>query len=461
MTMDFSRRIYPLDTRELTEEQLAVVFAMTSRNPNAFDEIAKIVNEDKAADFHERWVLNYGHASVAEHAIIHMAVENVSRLACDTLEDNRLASYTEKSSRYQVLDRGSYHTPLELDKHSLMEVYKQSCEYLFEAYDECINRLQDYIGTSTPQRENERDQAYRLRLRRDAIDTSRFLLPASTLTNVGVTMNARSWEHAILKLLSSRIAEERDIGNIIKDQGRTITPTLIKYSDRNEYLTSTRDALSVFTAESEPEVVHHGDVSARLVHYDNQAEIKLATSLLYSASLETYEDIWAKVCSMNDDSRHKVIRESLERLGPHDNPLRELETIEYTFELVMDYGAYREFKRHRMQTYLAQKPTVDLGYFVPQLIYDAGLQEEFHKAMDTSSNAYHKIHEELPDVAEYLITHAHMRRVLCKINLRECYHLFKLRTQPSAHFTIRRVMNQALDLVRECHPILFEFLRLR
>ena len=174
--MDFSRRIYPLDTRELTEEQLAVVFAMTSRNPNAFDEIAKIVNEDKAADFHERWVLNYGHASVAEHAIIHMAVENVSRLACDTLEDNRLASYTEKSSRYQVLDRGSYHTPLELDKHSLMEVYKQSCEYLFEAYDECINRLQDYIGTSTPQRENERDQAYRLRLRRDAIDTSRFCL---------------------------------------------------------------------------------------------------------------------------------------------------------------------------------------------------------------------------------------------------------------------------------------------
>ena len=164
---------------------------------------------------------------------------------------------------------------------------------------------------------------------------------------------------------------------------------------------------------------------------------------------------------MDDESRQRIIIESLEHLGPHDNPLRELETIEYTFELVMDYGAYREFKRHRMQTYLSQKPTVDLGYFVPQIIYDAGLEDNFHRAMDISNNAYHKLYEELPNVAEYLITHAHMRRVLCKINLRECYHLFKLRTQPSAHFTIRRVMNQALDLARECHPILFEFLKLR
>lgn len=459
--MDFSRRIYPLDTRELTEEQLAVVFAMTSRNPNPFDEIAKIVNEDKAADFHERWVLNYGHASVAEHAIIHMAVENVSRLACDTLEDNRLASYTEKSSRYQILEKGSYHTPSELENHSLKSVYEQSCAYLFEAYEDSLSHLQDYISTSTPQRENERDQSYRLRLRRDAIDTCRFLLPASTLTNVGVTMNARSWEHAILKLLSSRLAEERDIGDSIKTQGRTITPTLIKYADRNEYLSSTRNALSILTSASKPSLVDYGDVSARLVHYDNQAEIKLATSLLYSSSLETYEDIWSRVCSMNDESRQRIIIESLEHLGPHDNPLRELETIEYTFELVMDYGAYREFKRHRMQTYLSQKPTVDLGYFVPQIIYDAGLEDNFHRAMDISNNAYHKLYEELPNVAEYLITHAHMRRVLCKINLRECYHLFKLRTQPSAHFTIRRVMNQALDLARECHPILFEFLKLR
>ena len=112
---EFRRRVYPLDARKLSEEQIAVAFAMTSRRPEPFDEIAQQVSQEKAADFHERWVLGYGHASVAEHAVVHLAVENVSRLACDTLEDNRLASYTEKSSRYQVLPEGSYYFPAELD----------------------------------------------------------------------------------------------------------------------------------------------------------------------------------------------------------------------------------------------------------------------------------------------------------------------------------------------------------
>ena len=95
----FPRRVYPLDARSLSEEQIAVAFAMTSRRPEPFDEIARQVSEERAADFHERWVLGYGHASVAEHAVVHLAVENISRLACDALEDNRLASYTRKVRR--------------------------------------------------------------------------------------------------------------------------------------------------------------------------------------------------------------------------------------------------------------------------------------------------------------------------------------------------------------------------
>ena len=114
----YPRRVYPLDAHDLTEEQIAVAFAMTSRRPEAFDEIAEKVSQEKAADFHERWVLGYGHSSVAEHAVVHLAVENVSRLAVDSLEDNRLASYTEKSSRYQVMPGDYYYVPRELDDHS-------------------------------------------------------------------------------------------------------------------------------------------------------------------------------------------------------------------------------------------------------------------------------------------------------------------------------------------------------
>jgi thymidylate synthase ThyX len=458
--LDLSRRIYPLDPRDLTEEQLAVVFAMTSRNPQPFDEIAKVVSAEKAADFHERWVLNYGHASVAEHAIIHMALENISRLACDSLEDNRLASYTEKSSRYQVLDQGHYHIPRELDGHHLRDVYVNTCNSLFRAYQETTERLLEHLQRTTPQNEGERDSVYNLRLRRVATDVCRFLLPAATLTNVGMTLNARSMESAVRKLLSSDLLEEQEIGEALKEQGRTITPTLIKYADRNEYLVLSREAQQ---ASAKEEVNQHSydDCLAELVHYDPQAESKLMASLLYRFSSSPYQDVWQRAETMSQPEREVLIHQALDRLGPHDIPMRELEMVDYTFDLVMDYGAYREFKRHRMQTYIPQPATVDLGYVVPDIIMQAGLEGHFRERMQIASDGFHTISEALPDVGKYLVTHAHLRRVLSKVNLRECYHLFKLRTSPQAHFTLRRVMQQALDLATQRHPLLFKYLRLR
>ena len=114
-----------------------------------------------------------------------------------------------------------------------------------------------------------------------------------------------------------------------------------------------------------------------------------------------------------------------------------------------------------MQTYLAQPATVDLGYIVPDIVLEAGLENQFRDAMETAAEGYHRVAGASPDVAAYLVTHAHLRRVLSKLNLRECYHLFKLRTSPQAHFTLRRVMHQALDLARERHPLLFRYLSLR
>ena len=194
------RRIYPLSPRDLTEEQIAVTFAMTSRRPEPFDEIAGEVSEQRAADFNERWVVGYGHASVAEHAVLHLAVENISRLAADALEDNRLASYTEKSSRYQVIDADSFHIPQELDDHPARRgEYVTACRGLFTAYHEMLDGVSVHLRTQLPQHGDERDSAYALRVRRLATDACRAILPAATLTNVGLTANARTLEHAITK----------------------------------------------------------------------------------------------------------------------------------------------------------------------------------------------------------------------------------------------------------------------
>ena len=237
-------RVYSLDQHGLTQEQVAVTFAMTSRSPDPFDEIAGRVREaDSAAQFHERWVLGYGHASVAEHAVLHLAVENISRLACDTLEDNRLASYTEKSSRYQVIDRDQYHHPSELDDHpDLSTTYHQACRTLFDAYHQALEDSIAYLQRQEPNRKKETGSARALRMRRVATDNCRALLPAATLTNVGVTANARTLEHAISKLMSSPRREEQDLGSLLLRAGLAQTPTLIRHASPNQYLQRTREA---------------------------------------------------------------------------------------------------------------------------------------------------------------------------------------------------------------------------
>ena len=461
-----TRRVYPLDTHDLTEEQIAVAFAMTSRRPDPFDDIAREVSEEKAADFHERWVLGYGHASVAEHAVVHLAVENVSRLACDTLEDNRLASYTEKSSRYQVMDSDSYHIPTELDGHdSLREEYIRACDSLFQCYFRLIDGCMAHLRRQIPQGAKERDGIYNLRLRRIATDNCRAVLPASTLTNVGVTANARTLEHAISKLLSSRLDEEQRVGLDVREQARLITPTLIKYAERNEYLANAPSIRSGLAgdarSEGERKSTGHTAPLVRLLHWSEDAEVKLVSALIYSGTSSPYEDVLRKVSDLSPEDRREYIDRCVSEMGPHDAAPREFELVDYTFEYLMDYGAYREFKRHRMQSYFPQLLTVSHGYRVPFVVEQAGLSGDFDAAIAVAGEAFWKLHEFSPVVAQYLVTHAHNRRVLSKLNLRECFHLFKLRTSEMAHFSIREPVSEALRLSFEVHPYFFRHLQLR
>lgn len=454
------RRVYPLDGRYLTEEQIAVVFAMTSRNPEPFDEIARQVSDQTAASFHERWVTGYGHASVAEHAVAHIAVENISRLTCDSLESNRLASYTEKSSRYQVMPEDSFHTPAELKQYpSLEKEYRTACRALFSAYRQILAQCLERLPRLHPQRAAETAPGYRLRLRRIATDACRAVLPAATLTNVGVTANARTLEHAISKLMSAPLQEERELGKELREQGRAVTPTLIKYAGQNQYLEQIqqRGTTPPLPMKSNPTT----GVQARLVHWDDQSEQKLTAALLYSSEGDSYQAAWDRATGMNPEQRQQVIDQTLSGLDRHDTPPRELETVDYTFEFIMDYGACREFRRHRMQTCLSQPLTINHGFRVPSVITETGNHKLISDAVDTAEQAFSTIYQVSPAVAQYAVTHAHYQKLLSKMNLRECYHLFQLRTSPNAHESISEPVTQAMRLVKEKHPSLFQYLQLK
>ena len=329
-----------------------------------------------------------------------------------------------------------------------------------DTYHDLVDRLTGYLPEEMPRSDNETDNGYSLRLRRVVTDNCRFLLPASTLTNVGVTANARTMEHLIQKLLSSDLLEERRLGYEFRMRSREITPTLVKYADHNPYLKRVRDRQlhGAVQLKEEPE---ESPADVTLEHFDPESVTKLVTALLFRSARLSYRQVWQRVQQMRPSRRHQVIADTLEQMGLHDAPPREFEVVDFTFSLTMDYGAYREFKRHRMQTYIPQPLTVANGYVTPPLIQRAGLEQQFRTAIAKAEEAYHTVARDVPAVAPYLVTHAHKRRVLSKMNLRECYHLFQLRTQSQAHFSIREPIEQAMRLAVGAQPELFRHMRLR
>lgn len=451
------REIYLLSPRSLSPETIAVAFAKTSRSPESFREIAAELSDEKSAQFHEKWVVGYGHASVAEHAVLHIAFENVSRVAIEAIEGNRLASYTEKSTRYQKWGSDDFTIPPELDEHPLRDEFMDTVRLLFSTYAESLDPVKSLIVERTPRRENESDEAYDRRIRSQYVDRCRFLLPAAANANVGMTANARVIEMTIRKMLSHPLAEVREIGEKMKDVAKGETPTLVKYADANEYLVETVKELD--GGKWKIESVRSGWCS--LIDYDKDGEDKILAAAIYRFGEMGFGDALAHVKSLSQNEREILAETLLGKLGKYDVPLRELEYATYTFDLVMDQGAYAEFKRHRMMTQTPQRLTTRLGFTTPLLITEAGFGSKYEAAMESANQMYEKLHAFNPDIAQYIVPNGFNRRVLAQFNLREAFAFCQLRTAANAHFSIRRVAQKIYEDISRVHPLLAKYMKLR
>ena len=455
--MGIERQIYLLDPKKLSPETIAVTFAKTSRSPQSFREIAADLTDESSAQFHEKWVVGYGHSSVAEHAILHVAIENVSRLAVETIESNRLASYTEKSTRFQKWNSEAFYIPPELSDHRLLSDYLTVCRMLFSTYLRAIDAVRALVMKEVPRRENESEAAWERRIRTDYTDVCRYLLPASSLANLGMTINARALEHGLQKMLSSPLTEVREIGNEIKCVAQAEVPTLIKYADRVPYLEQTASDLSDL---SKP-IVNASDTSwCRLVNWDFEGENRILAAALFRFGNNDFDGNLNYVKNLDQSKRQELSKTLLGKLENRGLPIRELEHTGYTFEIVMDQGAYFEIKRHRMATQTAQNLTTGLGYAIPRRIVAAGFEDEYCKAMDIASRLYDQLVVINPSVASYVVPNGFNRRVLISMNLREAFHFCSLRSTSTAHFSVRRVALRIAEAIFNCHPTLAAYMQL-
>ncbi len=448
--------VYSLDY--LKPEVVAVAFAKCSRSPDSFRKIAQELTDEKSADFHEKWVVGYGHSSVAEHATLHFAMENVSILATKIIEDNRLASYTEKSTRYQIFNKEKYYKPKNIMASSLARTYEDAMDYIYDTYVGFHKSMKNFILKKYPLRKNQNEKVYNTAIKSHVCDNIRYLLPTATLTNLGMTANARVLEHAIVKLLSHPLEEAREIGARIKKESLKIIPTLIKRVKVNDYIRETNKSLA-FLADKFLGKRPNQAEPVEIVEYDRDAENKLVAGLLYRHAALPYRQIMSKVRAMKSKDKERIIDKSLVNRSEYDQPIREFENIYYTLDILMDYGAFRDIQRHRICTQLNQRATVVHGYDTPEEIKEAGLEKEYERAMNRAVDLYNKLQKRFPEESQYVVPLAFRKRTLFTWNLRELHHFISLRTGVRGHASYRRIAQACWQKINEIHPLLAKYIR--
>ncbi len=452
---DFPRQVYLLNPGEFSPETIAVAFAKTSRSPESFIDIARELSDEKSAEFNEKWVVGYGHSSVAEHAVLHIAIENVSRLAVEAIESSRLASFTEKSTRYQKWSPEAYFTPQEIVDAGLEQDYRNGCRRLFEAYEHSLPLCREVIAASCGRTPGESDAAYERRLKSVYVDSSRFLLPAASLANVGMTINARTLEHLISKMLSHPLAEVRRIGEEMKAVAVAEIPTLVKYAGHNPYL---QEAQSLALPAAPPDLHAERDF-CRLVDHTADGETRFLAACLYRYGSADYAACQHRVQRMSPAEQEALLQSALGRMGRFDYPLREAEYITYTFDTIMDQGAYYEVKRHRMMTQSPQELVCSLGFATPRLFRQAGFEAEYRAVMEETRTVWQGLQTKAPAAAAYVVPNGFYRRVLLSMNLREAFHFTQLRSAPGAHYSVRLLAQRMAEQIRQVHPLLGAYLR--
>jgi len=440
----------------------------------------------KAEDFYDRVLVGYGDDSVAELAGAHVACEGISNLVAKVVEDARLISPLEKSTRYVWFDQkedGEYLFRQEpvLMASSFRSEYLALMNELFDTYvrlkvpitrlietrcplaaftvrDSQTGRDVRYDEMTDEVKRKQVETAYRASLRAQVCDVLRGLLPASTKTNLGVFADGRSFEALLTRLYSSELAEARALAVTMHEELRKVIPSFVKRAKPSAYLSERQERLRQISGEWGEGVSEDAEANqVRLDRYDSEAEMEILAAILYTVRQESLDHLRDRVRKLNSEQRLELLHRYLgERSNRRDKPGRAFENVYYRFEILADYGIYRDLQRHRMLTQERQDLSALHGYETPPEIIEAGVEADFRGCMKHAAELFLKIYPEHPLEAQYVVPFAYRIRWYMTMNLRELYHFVELRSAKQGHSSYRRVAQQMFQCVRKVHPVLAE-----
>jgi len=455
-----------------------------------------LLKENRGEEFYNKVLLEYGDDSVAELGEAQIAIEGLSNLAVKKIEDRRIGlSYLEKSSRYVAWDKkvGSeykfFKEPYIMNS-KYADQYLESCNFDFDVYSRSIQPMMSYIQERDPidnqsfrnsageevpfsrlTNEDETKSAnriYNATIRAKALDVLRGILPASTLTNVGITGNGRAFEYLLTILYASNLKEEKDLASKIQLQLDTTIRSFVKRAD-DKYGKALQKYLMEIKATADSfgkkylKAKKTRDFLLNMVEYEpeRRAEEKIISALLYEqSSAMSYHDILSQVRKMNTTKRRKIIKTFANlRQNRRHRPPRAFEMTEYTFDLLTNFGMFRDFHRHRVLTLERQLLTTDHGFCVPEEISALGIRKDFEDCMHKSKEVFELLRKNMPEQAQYVVNFAYKYPYFMRLDLREAAHLIELRTVPQGHPDYRLAAQNMFKLIKKVQPNLSQIIR--
>ncbi len=428
----------------------------------------------RAEKLYETVFVEYGDDSVAQLGGAHVACEQASAILTKVLERGRLAAYLEQSTRYIYYDvklkdadgnaRFRYQTPPEIAEGPLAKRYADTMDRLFESYSFVVRSLTSYFQTRFPQGTRETRGAYRSATRARACDTARGLLPASTTSNLGIFATGQAYEALLMRMNAGPLAEAREYSQMMLVELRKVIAgflSRVDVEDRgvawSEYFRSVAHDMSEMV-ESEREVTDHREFDlerdeVRMLDHDPDAEIRLVAAALYPYSNRSEQDLLKTAIGMTDEERRKVISAYIgDRSNRRHKPGRGMERIYYRFDVLSDFGSFRDLQRHRMMTIDWQRLNPRHGYSTPPEIEDvgSGVAGRWHDAISEMSELYKDVLKEHGDnVAQYVVPFGYRIRYNIQMNARQAFHMLELRTGASGHSDYRRICLKMHALIRD------------
>lgn len=424
----------------------------------------------KAQNFYDRILDGYGDDSIGELGGAHLAIENVSMLAAKEIEDCRIGgSPLEKSTRYIYFDqkvRGEYlfyHEPV-LMASAYRDLFLGTCNHLFDTYSRLIPPLTAQIEKSFPQDPHISKTAYTAALRAKVLDCLRGLLPAGALTSMGVFGNGRFFEQLIQKMHSHKLFEMQELGRTSYEELAKVIPSFIRRAHPTHrhcqtYATYAEALAQELRTASRP--AQAPDLSApgvRLIDHDPHCVTRIAAALLFKESTHSLAELQTFCQHWPEEKIEQLFRTiAAPRNNRRHKSPRALECASFSFELVADFGVYRDLHRHRMLTQERQLLTCNHGYYIPPEICDTPMESEYRDAMDCAQRTYRTIAEALPEEAQYVVPMAYHVRWYVHANLRALQWLTELRSQPAGHPTYRWIAQELAREVTKAYPALGSF----